>query len=70
MKRLCSLLLFFLAFYASAQDIRVKETISNPSNRINDGVVSLEVSGGRPPYSFKWSDQETPLSANRATGLT
>jgi AGCS family alanine or glycine:cation symporter len=69
MKRICSLLLLLLAFYASAQDIRVKETISNPSNRINDGVISLEVSGGRPPYSYQWSNQSTPLSSNRATGL-
>ncbi len=69
MKRICSLLLFFLAFCVNAQDIRVKETISNPSNRINDGVISLEVSGGRPPYSYKWSNQQTPLSSNRATGL-
>jgi AGCS family alanine or glycine:cation symporter len=69
MTRICSLFLFLLAFYTSAQDIRVKETISNPSNRINDGVVSLEVTGGRPPYSYKWSNQQTPLTSNRATGL-
>lgn len=69
MTRIFSLLLFFLAFYSTAQDIRVKETITNPSNRINDGVVSLEVTGGRPPYTYKWSNQDTPLSSNRATGL-
>ncbi|MGB5315610.1 MAG: amino acid carrier protein [Robiginitalea sp.] len=69
MTRICSLLLFLLAFYTNAQDIRVKETISNPSNRINDGVVSLEVTGGRPPYTYKWSNQATPLSSSRATGL-
>ena len=69
MTRICSLLLFLLAFYSNAQDIRVKETISNPSNQINDGVVNLEVTGGRPPYTYKWSNQATPLNSSRATGL-
>jgi AGCS family alanine or glycine:cation symporter len=69
MKRLFSILLGFLGLAVTAQDLQVKETISNPSNRINDGVVRLEVSWGRPPYTYKWSNQSTPLSSNRATGL-
>ena len=69
MKRLFSILLGFLGLAVTAQDLQVKETISNPSNRINDGVVRLEVSGGRPPYTYKWSNQSTPLNSNRATGL-
>ena len=69
MKRLFSILLGFLGLAVAAQDLQVKETINNPSNRINDGVIRLEVSGGRPPYTYKWSNQNTPLSSNRATGL-
>ncbi len=69
MKRLFSILLGFLGLAVTAQDLQVKETISNPSNRINDGVIRLEVTGGRPPYTYKWSNQGTPLNSNRATGL-
>ncbi len=69
MKRLFSILLGLLGLVVTAQDLQVKGTISNPSNRINDGVIHLEVSGGRPPYIYKWSNQGTPLSSNRATGL-
>ena len=69
MKRSFFLLLSILGLAASAQDLQVKETISNPSNRINDGVIRLEVSGGRPPYTYKWSNQNTPITSERATGL-
>ena len=69
MKRLFSILLGLLGLTVAAQDLQVKETISNPSNRINDGVIHLEVSGGRPPYTYRWSNQSTPLSSDRATGL-
>ena len=70
MKYIYTVLLAFFSFMAGAQDLQVKETISNPSNNINDGVIKLEVSGGRPPYTFRWSNQETPLSSNKSTGLT
>ena len=69
MKHLLSLLFGLSAIWVSSQDLQVKETISNPSNRINDGVIRLEVAGGRPPYTYKWSNQSTPLSSNKATGL-
>ncbi|WP_445385526.1 amino acid carrier protein [Robiginitalea sp. IMCC44478] len=70
MKYIYTVLLAFFSLMAGAQDLQVKETISNPSNNINDGVIKLEVSGGRPPYTFRWSNQETPLSSNKSTGLT
>jgi AGCS family alanine or glycine:cation symporter len=69
MKLLLSFLLGFFTLMVTAQDLNVEETISNPSNRINDGVIRLEVSGGRPPYTYKWSNQSTPMDSNRATGL-
>lgn len=70
MKHLYAFLLSFTTLAVCAQDLRVKESINNPSNRINDGVVHLEVTGGQPPYLYKWSNQKTPLSSDRASGLT
>lgn len=65
--------LFFLACMSAlpllAQDLQVRETITNPSHNINDGMVSLEVSGGIPPYTYKWSNQATPLSSRISSSL-
>ncbi|MDO6492748.1 MAG: amino acid carrier protein [Cellulophaga sp.] len=65
--------LYFLSFIMSmsvfAQDFSVEGKVFNPSNSINDGVIKLEVSGGEAPYTYKWSNQSTPLSSNKATGL-
>ena len=69
MKYFFSILLGLLGPIVIAQELQVKETISNPSNQINDGVIRLEVSGGQPPYTYKWSNQGTPLTSARATGL-
>jgi AGCS family alanine or glycine:cation symporter len=52
-----------------AQELTVKETLINPHKNINDGIIEVEVSGGVPPYTYKWSNQETPLDSNRAEGL-
>lgn len=60
---LCSVALF-------AQDLSVKATLINPSNMINDAAVELDVDGGTPPYTYKWSNQSTPLSSSEATSLT
>ncbi len=69
MKFICSLLLGCLALAATAQELQIRETISNPSNRINDGVIRVNVSGGTEPYTYKWSNQNTSLKSDRATGL-
>lgn len=37
---------------------------------INNGEISVKVSGGVPPYTYKWSNQKTGLEENRAIGLT
>ena len=54
---------------AGAQDLQVQETITNPSPNINDGMISLEVNGGTPPYTYKWSNQNTPLSSSVSSSL-
>ncbi|AIM59434.1 amino acid carrier protein [Cellulophaga lytica] len=65
--------LYFLSFIMSmsvlAQDFSVEGKVFNPSNSINDGVIKLEVSGGEAPYTYKWSNQNTPLTSSKATGL-
>ncbi|MEA1786809.1 amino acid carrier protein [Arenibacter sp. GZD96] len=70
MNRFIFLFVFFFSGLAIAQELRVQETILNTSNTINDGAVDLEVSGGTPPYTYKWSNQSTAQTSKRAIGLT
>ncbi len=69
MKNIFSSIFLLLTFTVFSQELVVKETVLNPSNRINDGVLRVEVDGGTPPYQYKWSNQSTPLSSNQSTGL-
>jgi AGCS family alanine or glycine:cation symporter len=63
--------LFFILFSTSifSQELTVKGKVINPSDNINDGQIELEVRGGNPPYTYKWSNQQTPLSSPTASGL-
>jgi len=69
-KNLFLLLLLSPLMLLQAQVLEVKERIGNASAKINDGFIELEVSGGVPPYTYKWSDQNTALDAAAAYGLT
>jgi len=69
MKKFTALLFMFLGFVTFSQELTVKPAVMNPSNNINDGVVDLQVLGGTPPYTYKWSNQSTPLSSKKAMGL-
>lgn len=65
--------LFLLSFCALttgvAQELTVVGKTYNVSNNINDGAIELEVDGGTEPYTYKWSNQGTPLTSKSATGL-
>ncbi|MDP3312285.1 amino acid carrier protein [Lutibacter sp.] len=67
-KLLIPILLLFSSV-AFSQDLTVNEKITNPSSLINDGIMEVNVFGGTPPYSYKWSHQSTPLTSNKAFGL-
>ena len=64
--------LFFVFSFAAlnAQELEVEAKLGNPSNVINNGFIDLDVSGGVPPYTYKWSHQDTGLDSERAEGLT
>lgn len=69
-KYLLSMLFSFSLLASFAQDLQVKAKTDNPSKEINNGTIDLQVSGGVPPYTYKWSNQETSLHSSRAEGLT
>lgn len=63
-------ILFILSiFQLKAEELKVTPVFINPSGVINNATIELRVDGGTPPYSFKWSNQSTPLTSNRATSL-
>lgn len=63
-------LLFFTLFtngYSSGLEVNTR--ILNQSKDINNAEIIVDVDGGQPPYTYYWSEQSTPLDANRARGL-
>ncbi len=64
--------MFALVFSVTlfSQNLVIKEKLINPSDEINNGSIEVKVEGGAPPYQYKWSNQSTPLSSNKAVGLT
>ncbi|WP_149277456.1 amino acid carrier protein [Pareuzebyella sediminis] len=69
MKKFTVLLFMLFGILAFSQELTVTGKAFNPSPRINDGVIELEVEGGTPPYRYKWSNQATSLSSKRSMGL-
>lgn len=69
-KYLFTLLFSISILSIQAQELAVKATLGNKSKIINDGFIALEVQGGTPPYTYKWSNQSTSLDSDTAIGLT
>jgi AGCS family alanine or glycine:cation symporter len=69
MKYFLTLLAFVSLTLGYSQELTVKGKTYNVSDNINDGVIELSVEGGVEPYSYKWSNQSTPLTSKRAQGL-
>jgi AGCS family alanine or glycine:cation symporter len=53
----------------SKDSLRVGIELINPSTSINDGQIKVKAIGGVPPYTYQWSNQNTPLTAADASGL-
>ncbi|MGM0581924.1 MAG: amino acid carrier protein [Bacteroidota bacterium] len=49
--------------------LKVEVEVTNPSSSINNGEIQLNVSGGKEPYQYRWSNQNTALTASKASGL-
>src|SRR5690606_30243077 len=45
------------------QKFKINAEIGNLSRSINDGFIKLEVLGGQPPYTYKWSNQATSMKS-------
>lgn len=53
----------------ASDEIAITLELNNPSSEINNATAQVNVEGGVSPYQYKWSKQNTSLSANRAIGL-
>ena len=70
-KKLLLLFITTFSFLTSTfSQFDVKEKITNLSEDINDGKISLIVSGGEVPYEYFWSNSSTPLTSHFAEKLT
>ncbi len=65
------LTIFFLSINAQNNEESLKLEIksTNVSSNIRDGKAEAIVSGGKTPYTYKWSKQSTGLKSNISVGL-
>ncbi len=66
--------IIFTITNAKAQDqtsnkLVVDLELINPNSEINNGIAKVKINGGQAPYSYKWSNVNTPLSATESDGL-
>jgi AGCS family alanine or glycine:cation symporter len=67
---LLSTILLFGNLFAFGQAFEAEIQTENPSPKINDGIAYVVVKGGTPPYTYKWSDEDTPLEQSSNSGIT
>jgi AGCS family alanine or glycine:cation symporter len=70
LKGFCFVLLTALSINAYSQELIINEKYINPSDEINNGTIRVDIEGGTPPYTYKWSNQNTPLNSNSSSNLT
>ena len=67
------LLLFSLTFsfiMSSVAQLSITHEISNKSEDINDGKISVTITGGQEPYSYFWSDKNSQRDESFSDSLT
>ncbi len=69
-KLLITLFVFLFINVSKAQNLKLDIKLSNYSKKIKDGHADIKVSGGKEPYTYKWSDRSTALTSFIAEGLT
>lgn len=62
-------LLLLISFNVNAQ-LTGSLKLSNDSKSIDDGRAEVIIDQGQPPYIYKWSNQDTPISSSTSKGLT
>lgn len=60
--------IFLLSFNVFSQ-IKVETDLDGGNSTIGDATISLEVSGGEPPYKYVWSNSGTSWYSSYASGL-
>jgi len=64
-----SLAAILLVVLNTSAQISIEASISNRSDDVKDGVISLDVKGGEGPYRYVWSNSGTSWYASYASGL-
>ena len=70
MKKLLLFIITFLYINFSYAELDIVGQVSNLSGDINDGKISVIVSGGEAPYQYFWSNPKTSLSSDTSVKLT
>ncbi len=63
------ILSFFIGAISLFGQLEAKLIIDNDSKKIDDGRAEVVVEKGTPPYTYKWSNQNTALNSKVSKGL-
>ena len=68
-KRVALLIAFFLTSLSLFSQVEAEFIYENPTDQINDGIATVKVNKGEPPYQYKWNFQHIPLTSNKAKNI-